>query len=206
MITGAVGNAPVFGIAEENVAEKVGHVAVTLAAAVITGVTDATEPAPGTMAISLVGIAPLPADRRKVSPPPSIPLVLAKLAGVTFGVPAFPLNPVQVAITLEVTILTPADAAVDVAVALLVVVVVELLAVLDAALNPDIPKSSTNSVRQSPESWAHNLPRCAGECRLEEQRSWKDNAKNTRFPLINFGIDEEKTKVSTPFCYRVTIL
>ncbi|GMF51910.1 unnamed protein product [Phytophthora fragariaefolia] len=154
MITGAAGNAPVFGIAEKNIAETVGHVAVTLTGAVIAGVTDATDPAPGPIPIPLVNNAPLPTDPRNVNHPPSMPLVLVKPAEVTLGVPTLPLTPVQVVITLEVTILTPADAAVDVAVALLIVVAVEVLAVLDAARDPNIPQSSTKSVRQASTSWA----------------------------------------------------
>ncbi|GMF37934.1 unnamed protein product [Phytophthora fragariaefolia] len=121
------------------------------------------------MQIPLVSNAPLPSDPRSVNPQPTMPRLHVKPADVMFGVPELPLTSVQVVITLKVAILAPADAVVDVVIALLVVVAVELFAVLDAALDPDIPQSSTKEVRQASESWAHHLARCTGECRLVEE-------------------------------------
>ncbi|GMF35998.1 unnamed protein product [Phytophthora fragariaefolia] len=188
------GNAPVFGIAEANAAEVVGQVAVTLTGAIIAGVTDVTEPARGTISIPLVGNALRPVDPRNMNPPPSMPFVLASRSH-TRGSRA-PTHSSAGSHHTRSCHTSSADAVVDVAVALLVVVAVELLAVLDAALDTDIPQSSNKSVRQASESWAHNLARCAGECQLEEQRSRKDNAC---FPLSNFGVEEENASdVTTP--------
>ncbi|KAJ8558908.1 hypothetical protein ON010_g8541 [Phytophthora cinnamomi] len=92
--------------------------------------------------------------------PPNIPLAFVKRTQATLGAPDRPRTPLQVAITPEVTVLAPVEAAVDVVVALLVVVAVELHAVHDAALDPATPQSSTKKVRQACQSCAHNLARC----------------------------------------------